>query len=78
MVAVERIFDLAAFGVLFAGNLIVSPELNALPYHELFRKLGFVIAAMIAVLAAFVLMMWRSSAMVNVPVNVKPLPELTN
>lgn len=55
VVAVERIFDLAAFGVLFAGNLIVSPELNALPYHELFHKLGFVIAAMIAVLAAFVI-----------------------
>jgi uncharacterized protein (TIRG00374 family) len=55
VVAVERIFDLAAFGVLFAGNLIVSPELNALPYHELFHKLGFVITAMIAVLAAFVI-----------------------
>ena len=55
VVAVERIFDLAAFGVLFAGNLIVSPELNTLPYHELFHKLGWVIAAMIAVLAAFVI-----------------------
>ncbi|MEZ2348802.1 lysylphosphatidylglycerol synthase transmembrane domain-containing protein [Terriglobus sp. RCC_193] len=54
VVAVERIFDLAAFGILFAGNLILSPQLNALPYHELFHKLGWVIAAMIAVLAAFV------------------------
>jgi uncharacterized protein (TIRG00374 family) len=55
VVAVERIFDLAAFGILFAGNLIVSPQLNALPYHELFHKLGWVIAAMIAVLVAFVI-----------------------
>jgi len=54
VVAVERIFDLAAFGLLFAGNLMLSNQLSALPYHERFREFGFVIGAMIAVLIVFV------------------------
>ena len=54
VVAVERIFDLAAFGLLFAGNLVFSPELSSLPYHERFHQFGYAIAAMTSVLILFV------------------------
>lgn len=55
VVAVERIFDLAAFGLLFAGNLLISPELSSLPYHERFHQFGYAIAGMTGVLILFVL-----------------------
>ncbi len=54
VVAVERIFDLGAFALIFSLNLILSPQLNNLPYHERFRQVGFVIAALTAILIAFV------------------------
>ncbi len=56
VVAVERIFDLGAFGILFAGNLLLSPHLQALPYHERYRFFGFAIAGAIAVLSLFVVL----------------------
>ncbi len=56
VVAVERIFDLGAFGVLFAGNLILSPQLHTLPYHERYRVFGYAVAAAIAVLCLFVVL----------------------
>lgn len=54
VVAVERIFDLAAFGLLFAGNLLISPELSTLPFHERFHQFGYAIAGMTSVLIIFV------------------------
>ena len=54
VVAVERIFDLGAFALIFSLNLMLSPQLNSLPYHERFRQMGFVVAALTAVLIAFV------------------------
>jgi uncharacterized protein (TIRG00374 family) len=54
VVAVERIFDLAAFGFLFAGNLLFSPELQTLPYHERFHQLGYAIAGITLFLILFV------------------------
>lgn len=54
VVAVERIFDLGAFGILFAGNLLLSPQLAALPYSNRYRLFGYAIAAIIAVLCLFV------------------------
>ncbi|MGI4852675.1 MAG: lysylphosphatidylglycerol synthase transmembrane domain-containing protein [Janthinobacterium lividum] len=54
VVAVERIFDLGAFGVLFAGNLLLSPGLKALPYSSKYHLFGFAIAGIIAFLSLFV------------------------
>ncbi len=54
VVAVERIFDLGAFALIFSLNLLLSPQLNSLPYHERFRQMGFVVAALTAILIAFV------------------------
>ncbi|MGI4755848.1 MAG: lysylphosphatidylglycerol synthase transmembrane domain-containing protein [Janthinobacterium lividum] len=54
VVAVERIFDLGAFGILFAGNLLLSSQLNNLPYHNRYHLFGYAIAAAIAVLSLFV------------------------
>ena len=45
VVAVERIFDLGAFALIFSLNLLLSPQLNALPYHERFRQIGVAVAA---------------------------------
>lgn len=55
VVAVERIFDLGAFGLLFTANLLLSPGLNALPYHQRFRAVGVAIAVLLCGLAALVL-----------------------
>ncbi len=54
VLAVERIFDLGAFGILFAGNLVLSPQLQTLPFHQRYRVLGYAIAAAIAFLSLFV------------------------
>ncbi len=54
VVAVERIFDLGAFGILFAGNLLLSSQLDTLPYHTRYHLFGYAIAAAIAFLSLFV------------------------
>ncbi len=54
VVAVERIFDLGAFGFLFAGNLLFSRQLNALPYHERYHLLGYAILGIVVFLSLFV------------------------
>jgi hypothetical protein len=45
VVAVERIFDLGAFALIFSLNLALAPGLNALPNHELFHKVGYAIGS---------------------------------
>jgi uncharacterized protein (TIRG00374 family) len=54
VVAVERIFDLGAFGLLFGGNLLLSRQLNALPYHERYHLLGYAILGIVVFLSLFV------------------------
>ncbi len=54
VVAIERIFDLAAFGILFSGNLLLSPELMTLPYHQRFHLFGYAIGGATLFLCAFV------------------------
>ncbi len=54
VVAVERVFDLGAFALIFAGNLVLSPSLDQLPHHEYFRRVGLAIAGMTLVLVIFV------------------------
>ncbi len=54
VVAVERIFDLGAFGILFAGNLLLSSGLDTLPYHNRYHLFGYAIAGAIAFLSLFV------------------------
>lgn len=54
VVAVERIFDLGAFAILFSLNLLLSPQLNSLPYHERFHQVGYAVAALTGILIAFV------------------------
>ena len=54
VVTVERVFDLGAFALVFSLNLLLSPGLQTLPYHELFHKVGFAIAALTLILCAFV------------------------
>ena len=53
VVTVERVFDLAAFGLLFAGNLLLSPRLQALPY---LRKAGYTIGLLTFAITVFVAM----------------------
>ncbi len=55
VVAVERVFDLGAFGLLFGLNLAVSPGLQALPFHERFQQVGYAIAGLTFAIGAFVL-----------------------
>ncbi len=51
VVTVERVFDLAAFGAIFAGTLLASPQLRALPY---IGQAGKVIGGLTVFLIAFV------------------------
>lgn len=60
VVAVERVFDLAAFGVLFAGNLLLSPHLKTLPYSNRFHLVGFAVGGLIALLALVLLLVART------------------
>jgi len=55
VVAVERIFDLGAFALIFSLNLLLAPQLNSLPYHERFHAIGYAIAGLTGVIAAFVI-----------------------
>ena len=54
VVAVERVFDLGAFALIFSLNLLLAPGLQGLPHHELFHRVGYAIAAVTAVLCLFV------------------------
>ncbi len=51
VVTVERVFDLGAFGLIFALNLLLSPQLQTLPY---LHKAGYTIGALTLVIAVFV------------------------
>ncbi len=51
VVTVERVFDLAAFGAIFAGTLLASPSLRALPY---IGQAGKVIGGLTVVLIVFI------------------------
>lgn len=52
VVTVERVFDLAAFALIFAGNLLLSPSLRTLPY---LHRAGYSIAGLTVFLCLFVL-----------------------
>ena len=52
LVTVERVFDLGAFGTIFALNLSFSPSLQALPY---LHKAGYTIAGLTVAIVVFVL-----------------------
>ena len=52
VVTVERVFDLAAFGLIFAGNLLLAPSLQALPY---LHRAGYTIAALTLAIVVFVI-----------------------
>jgi len=54
VVAVERVFDLGALGLLFGLNLAFSPGLQTLPFHDRFHQVGYAIAGLTLVVAAFV------------------------
>ena len=54
VVTVERIFDLGAFALIFSLNLLFSPDLQTLPHHELFHKVGYAIAALTVIIGVFV------------------------
>lgn len=55
VVTVERVFDLGAFALIFALNLLLSPNVKALPYHERFHTVGYAIAALTLLISLFVL-----------------------
>ena len=54
VVTVERVFDLGAFALLFSLNLLLSPGLNSLPFHERFHMVGYAIAALTLIIGLFV------------------------
>ncbi len=51
VVMVERIFDLGAFGLIFALNLLFAPQLQTLPY---LHKAGYTIGGLTLIIAVFV------------------------
>ena len=51
VVAVERVFDLGAFALIFSINLLISPQLKTLPY---LHKAGYTIAGLTLTLLVFV------------------------
>ena len=51
VVAVERVFDLGAFALIFSTNLLISPQLKTLPY---LHKAGYTIAGLTLTLLVFV------------------------
>ncbi len=51
VVTVERVFDLGAFGLIFSLNLLLSPQLQTLPY---LHKAGYTIAGLTVFLLLFV------------------------
>jgi hypothetical protein len=55
VVAVERVFDLGAFALIFSTNLLLSPQLATLPYHDYFRRVGYAIFGLTLFLCLFVL-----------------------
>ena len=55
VVTVERVFDLGAFAILFALNLLISPNLQNLPYHERFHAVGYAIAGLTLLVALLIL-----------------------
>lgn len=55
VVTVERVFDLGAFAILFALNLLLSPNLQTLPYHQKFHAVGYAIVGLTAAVAALIL-----------------------
>lgn len=54
VVAVERVFDLGAFALIFSLNLLLAPALQMLPYHERFHTVGYAIAGLTALVASVV------------------------
>ena len=54
VVTVERVFDLAAFACIFSLNLLLSPSLQTLPFHERFHQVGYAVATLTLIIAAFV------------------------
>ncbi|SEC38017.1 lysylphosphatidylglycerol synthase transmembrane domain-containing protein [Terriglobus roseus] len=54
VVAVERVFDLGAFALIFSVNLLLSPQLATLPYHEYFHRIGYAIFGLTLFLCLFV------------------------
>ncbi len=51
VVAVERVFDLGAFGLIFSLNLLLAPELQTLPF---IHKAGYTIAGLTVAIGLFV------------------------
>ena len=51
VVTVERVFDLAAFALIFTGNLLLSPSLRTLPY---LHRAGYTIGGLTLALLVFV------------------------
>jgi uncharacterized protein (TIRG00374 family) len=52
VVAVERVFDLGAFGLIFSLNLLLAPGLQTLPF---IHKAGYTIAGLTVAIGLFVL-----------------------
>lgn len=62
VVAVERVFDLGAFLLLFAGDLVLSKQLQTLPYSDKFHRFGVALAAVWLLLALFLLLITYAGA----------------
>ena len=61
VVAVERVFDLGAFALIFSVNLLLSPQLKTLPY---LHKAGYTIAGLTLTLLIFVAAVRLAGALV--------------
>lgn len=64
VVAVERIFDMGAFVLLFSLDLALAPGLRRLPYHDRFHLIGYAAVGAIVVIGGIALALRRSGAMV--------------
>lgn len=64
VVAVERIFDMGAFAVLFSLDLALAPGLRALPYHDRFHLIGYAAVGAIVVLGGMAVALRKAGATV--------------
>ncbi len=58
---VERIFDTGSFTILVTLTIFLAPGMGALPYSVEFRAFGYFLLVLVAVLAAFALLLWRNA-----------------
>lgn len=65
VLAVERIFDMLAFALLLAGNLMFAPSLRSLDTFEQWQRAGAILMALVVAAALGFYLLWAQSERVE-------------